>query len=72
MRALLSTIFRAAAIPEQGANPAAQAAGPDDLIAVPAYDAPERSRTIRIGAGGPLQWLHSQLTTAGSFAICRK
>jgi polysaccharide export outer membrane protein len=66
MRLLLSTIVlasaslaqqqqqvnRAATIPEQGANLPAQAVGPNDLIAVSVYDAPELSRTIRIGTDG--------------------
>jgi polysaccharide export outer membrane protein len=66
MRLLLSTIIfataalaqpqqqvnRAATIPEQGANLPAQAVGPNDLIAVSVYDAPELSRTIRIGTDG--------------------
>ena len=43
---------RAAAVPEQGANLPAQPVGPNDLIAVAVYDAPELSRTIRIGADG--------------------
>jgi len=38
--------------PELGANLPAQAVGPNDLIAVSVYDAPELSRTIRIGADG--------------------
>ncbi len=70
MRLLLSTIFfavaafaqqqqqqsnRAIAIPEQGANLPAQAVGPNDLIAVSVYDAPELSRTIRIGTDGMIR-----------------
>jgi polysaccharide export outer membrane protein len=46
---------RAATIPEQGANLPAQAVGPNDLIAVSVYDAPELSRTIRIGADGMIR-----------------
>jgi polysaccharide export outer membrane protein len=38
--------------PEVGANLPAQALGPNDLIAVSVYDAPELSRTIRVGADG--------------------
>jgi polysaccharide export outer membrane protein len=38
--------------PEVGANLPAQAVGPNDLIAVSVYDAPELSRTIRVGADG--------------------
>jgi polysaccharide export outer membrane protein len=66
MRLFLSTIIfalaalgqqqqqsnRAATIPEQGANLPAQAVGPNDLIAISVYDAPELSRTIRIGTDG--------------------
>ena len=68
MRLFLSTIIfaaaalaqqqqptRAATIPEQGANLPAQAVGPNDLIAVSVYDAPELSRTIRIGADGMIR-----------------
>jgi len=69
MRLLLSTMIlaatalaqqqqqpnRAATIPEQGANLPAQAVGPNDLIAVSVYDAPELSRTIRIGADGMIR-----------------
>ena len=40
------------AVPETGANLPSQAVGKNDLIAVSVYDAPELSRTIRIGADG--------------------
>ena len=40
---------------ELGANLPAQAVGPNDLIAVSVYDAPELSRTIRVGADGYLR-----------------
>jgi polysaccharide export outer membrane protein len=40
------------ATPEIGANLPAQAVGPNDLIAVTVYDAPELSRTVRIGTDG--------------------
>ncbi|HUB79452.1 MAG TPA: polysaccharide biosynthesis/export family protein [Bryobacteraceae bacterium] len=43
---------RPAATPEVGANLPAQPVGPNDLIAVSVYDAPELSRTVRIGADG--------------------
>ena len=43
---------RPTAAPEVGANLPAQAVGPNDLIAVSVYDAPELSRTIRVGADG--------------------
>lgn len=43
------------AVPEiGGANLPSQSVGPNDLIAVSVYDAPELSRTIRIGADGYL------------------
>jgi polysaccharide export outer membrane protein len=81
MRLLLSTIVfavaalaqqqfnRAAAVPEQGANLPAQAVGPNDLIAVSVYDAPELSRTIRIGADGliRLPMLKQQIKAEGLF-----
>ena len=38
--------------PETGNNLVSQPVGPNDLIAVNVYDAPELSRTIRIGADG--------------------
>lgn len=38
--------------PEIGANLPAQPVGPNDLIAVSVYDAPELTRTIRVGADG--------------------
>lgn len=43
---------RPAPLPETGANLPAQKAGPNDLIAVSVYDAPELSRTLRVGADG--------------------
>jgi polysaccharide export outer membrane protein len=39
-------------VPDSGANLPSQAVGKNDLIAVSVYDAPELSRTIRIGADG--------------------
>jgi polysaccharide export outer membrane protein len=39
-------------VPEVGANLPAQPVGANDLIAVSVYDAPELSRTVRIGADG--------------------
>jgi polysaccharide export outer membrane protein len=39
-------------VAENGANLPSQPVGPNDLIAVSVYDAPELSRTIRIGADG--------------------
>src|SRR5208337_1001543 len=82
MRLLLSTILfaaaalaqqqpsgRAATIPEQGANLPAQAVGPNDLIAVSVYDAPELSRTIRIGADGLIRFpmLKQQIKAEGLY-----
>ncbi len=60
---------RAATIPEQGANLPAQAVGPNDLIAVSVYDAPELSRTIRIGTDGliRLPMLKRQIKAEGLF-----
>ena len=43
---------RAVPVPELGANLPAQPVGANDLIAVSVYDAPELSRTIRVGADG--------------------
>jgi polysaccharide export outer membrane protein len=43
---------RAISAPEIGANLPAQLIGPNDLIAVSVYDAPELSRTIRVGIDG--------------------
>ena len=82
MRLLFSTIIfaaaalaqqqqsnRAATIPEQGANLPAQAVGPNDLIAVSVYDAPELSRTIRIGTDGMIRlpMLKRQIKAEGLF-----
>jgi polysaccharide export outer membrane protein len=46
------TPTRATNVPEVGANLPAQPVGANDLIAVSVYDAPELSRTVRIGADG--------------------
>src|ERR1039457_6203280 len=43
---------RAISIPEAGANLPAQPIGANDLIAVSVYDAPELTRTVRVGADG--------------------
>jgi polysaccharide biosynthesis/export protein len=43
---------RPAPITELGGNLPAQQVGPNDLIAVSVYDAPELSRTIRVGSDG--------------------
>jgi polysaccharide export outer membrane protein len=49
----VSAQTKPAAAPEfQGANLPAQKVGPNDLIAVSVYDAPELSRTLRVGADG--------------------
>jgi polysaccharide export outer membrane protein len=59
--ALFLTTFASAQVPnpnraipasEGGANLPAQAVGANDLIAISVYDAPEFSRTVRIGADG--------------------
>ena len=62
MRLLLSVLLFAGCVFAQpvrratseffGANLPSQPVGPNDLIAVSVYDAPELSRTIRIGADG--------------------
>src|SRR5580698_479304 len=41
-----------APMPEEGANLPAQRIGASDLIAVSVYDAPELTRTVRVGADG--------------------
>ena len=43
---------RPATMPDVGPNLPAQIVGPNDLIAVSVYDAPELTRTIRVGADG--------------------
>jgi polysaccharide export outer membrane protein len=43
---------RPISVPEAGANLPAQPLGANDLIAVSVYDAPELSRTVRIGGDG--------------------
>jgi polysaccharide export outer membrane protein len=43
---------RPAGIPDLGANLPAQPVGPNDLLSVSVYDAPELSRTVRVGADG--------------------
>ena len=37
---------------EEGANLPAQRIGASDLVAVSVYDAPELTRTVRVGADG--------------------
>ena len=55
--------------PEPTANLPSQPVGPNDLIAVSIYDAPELSRTIRIGADGSfsLPMLKQRLDAAGRY-----
>jgi len=48
----LAQSARPAPVPEVGANLPAQPVGPNDLIAVSVYDAPELSRSIRVGSDG--------------------
>ena len=53
--------------PDTGANLPSQPVGPNDLIAVSIYDAPELSRTIRVGADGSfsLPMVKQRLLAAG-------
>ncbi len=55
--------------PEVGANLPVQPVGPNDLIAVSVYDAPELSRTIRVGADGFIRMpmLQQSIKAAGSY-----
>jgi len=55
------------AVPDLGANLPAQAVGPSDLIAVSVYDAPELTRTVRVGADGyvRLPMLHRLIKAQG-------
>src|SRR4051794_41095487 len=57
------------AAPELGGNLPAQAVGPNDLIAVSVYDAPELCRTVRVGADGliRLPMLKQRLKADGLF-----
>jgi polysaccharide export outer membrane protein len=57
------------AVPETGANLPSQAVGKNDLIAVSVYDAPELSRTIRVGADGyfALPMLKQRLLAEGRY-----
>jgi polysaccharide export outer membrane protein len=50
--ALAQQSSRPVSAPEAGANLPAQAVGFNDLLAVSVYDAPELSRTIRVGTDG--------------------
>jgi polysaccharide biosynthesis/export protein len=60
---------RAISVPELGANLPAQPVGPNDLIVVSVYDAPELSRTVRIGADGfiRLPMLKQRIKAEGSY-----
>ena len=60
---------RAISIPEVGANLPAQPVGPNDLIAVSVYDAPELSRTVRISGDGfiRLPMLKQRIKAEGSY-----
>ena len=51
---LAQSTIRTGPGPEVGANLPSQPVGPNDLIEVSVYDAPELSRTIRIAADGYL------------------
>ena len=55
--------------PEVGANLPSQPVGPNDLIAVSVYDAPELSRRIRVGADGyfALPMLKQRLKATGLY-----
>ncbi len=55
--------------PEVGANLPSQPVGPNDLIAVSVYDAPELSRHIRVGADGyfALPMLKQRLKATGLY-----
>jgi polysaccharide biosynthesis/export protein len=60
---------RAVSVPEVGANLPAQSVGRNDLISVTVYDAPELSRTIRVGADGfiRLPMLQQQIKADGLY-----
>ena len=57
------------AAPDAGANLPSQSVGPNDLISVSVYDAPELSRTIRVGADGyfALPMLKQRIKAKGLF-----
>lgn len=59
------------AVPEAGANLPSQSVGPNDLIFVSVYDAPELSRTIRVGADGyfALPMLKQRIKAKGLFPV---
>lgn len=60
---------RAVSVPEIGANLPAQPVGPNDLIAVTVYDAPELSRTVRISGDGfiRLPMLKQRIQAEGAY-----
>jgi polysaccharide export outer membrane protein len=60
---------RAISVPEVGANLPAQPVGANDLIVVSVYDAPELSRTVRIGGDGfiRLPMLKQRIKAEGSY-----
>src|SRR5215216_5079335 len=62
---------RATAIPEVGANLPAQAIGPNDLLAISVYDAPELSRTVRVSGDGFLRipMLKQRIKAASMFPV---
>lgn len=51
----LAAALAAAAQPPEAANLPAQAAGPNDLLAIQVYGAPEFSRTVRVDAEGSIR-----------------
>jgi len=65
----LAQPVRRAAVPDSAANLPSQPVGANDLIAVSVYDAPELSRTIRVGADGyfALPMLKQRLTAKGLY-----
>jgi polysaccharide export outer membrane protein len=65
----LAQPVRRAAVPDAGANLPSQPVGSNDLIAVSVYDAPELSRTIRVGADGyfALPMLKQRLLAKGLY-----
>jgi polysaccharide export outer membrane protein len=56
-------------VPDAAANVPSQPVGPNDLIAVSVYDAPELSRTIRVGADGyfAIPMLKQRLMASGLY-----
>ncbi len=60
---------RAVSVADTSANLPSQRVGPNDLISVSVYDAPELSRTIRVGADGyfSLPMLNQRLAAKGLY-----